>query len=281
MPYRTIVIIFTGVLGLALFTGSVQAQTGATEQRLLRLERILDNSVLIDMVQRIESLQNEVRQLRGELEQKDNALSSMRERQRKLYLDTDSRLQVLESGGGGGGSLDDLESLEDFDVETASSNGFEGEGISLSTLQTTDPAPAPRPAQTSSANEQQEKLDYQNAYDLLILGRNGEAITEFQNFLSRYPDGTFADNAHYWLGEANYVERNFSDSIDRFNVVIFQFPASRKVADARLRKGFALFELQRYAEARQELVQVEREYRGRSIAALARRRIEQMNNAGL
>jgi len=62
-------------------------------------------------------------------------------------------------------------------------------------------------------------------------------------------------------------------------VVIFQFPASRKVPDARLRKGFAQYELQRYGEARQELTEVEREYRGRSIAA--RRRIEQMNNAGL
>ena len=281
MPCRTIKIAFAGVLGFALYAGSVQAQSGTTEQRLLRLERILDNSVLIDMVQRIESLQNEVRQLRGELEEKDNALSSMRERQRKLYLDTDSRLAQLESGGGGGGGLDDLESLEEFDVEIASSNGSQGQGVPLTTFnEPATPAPTP-PAQTTSANEQQEKLDYQNAYDLLILGRNGDAITEFQSFLNRYPNGTFSDNAHYWLGEANYVERNFSDAIDRFNVVIFQFPASRKVADARLRKGFALFELQRYAEARQELVQVEREYRGRSIAALARRRIEQMNNAGL
>ena len=131
------------------------------------------------------------------------------------------------------------------------------------------------------SSEREEKLDYQNAYDLLILGRNLEAISEFENFLSVYPDGTYSDNAHYWLGEANYVERQFDEAIDRFNVVIFQFPGSRKVPDARLRKGFALFELQRYAEARQELSAVEAEYRGRSIAALARRRLEQMDNAGI
>ena len=140
-----------------------------------------------------------------------------------------------------------------------------------------EPQSAPNP----QVDEQREKLDYQNAYDLLILGRNSEAITGFGNFLRNYPNGTYSDNAHYWLGEANYVERQFSEAIDRFNVVIFQFPASRKVPDARLRKGFALYELQRYDEARQELILVESEYRGRSIAALARRRIEQMNNAGL
>ena len=116
---------------------------------------------------------------------------------------------------------------------------------------------------------------------MLILGRNNEAIQQFEQFLQQYPRGIYSDNAHYWLGEANYVERRFDEAIDRFNVVIFQFPGSRKVPDARLRKGFSLYELQRFSESREELSAVEREYRGRSIAALARRRLEQMNNAGL
>lgn len=258
------------IMGGLLLSGAVQAQSA--EQRLQRLERILDNSALVDMLQRMDSLQNEVRQLRGALEERDNAISAMRERQRKLYLDTDSRIAALESGGGGGG-LDDLEGLDDFDnFDSGGSNE-----VSLSSLAEPEPAPIVLP----QVDERQEKLDYQNAYDLLILGRNREAIVEFDNFLQSYPNGTYSDNAHYWLGEANYVERRFDEAIDRFNVVIFQFPASRKVPDARLRKGFALFELQRYGEAREELVQVEREYIGRSIAALARRRIEQMNNAGL
>ncbi len=257
--------------------GGVHAQSGGVEQRLLRLERVLDNSALIEMVQRMESLQTEVRQLRGELEQSNNAMNAMRERQRKLYLDTDSRLQTIESNGGGGG-LDDLESLDDlddFDLESLDSDT--DNQVQLSSLQQPAPVAAPAPQR----DERREQLEYQNAYDLLILGRNREAIAEFNGFLQSYPNGTYADNAHYWLGEANYVERRFNEAIDRFNVVIAQFPASRKVPDARLRKGFALYELQRYDEARVELVEVEQAYRGRSIAALARRRIEQMNNAGL
>lgn len=260
-------------IGLLLGAGTAHAQTA--EQRLQRLERFLDNSALIDMLQRVDSLQNEVAQLRGALEERDNALDAMRERQRKLYLDTDSRIASLESGGGGGLDLDDLSDLDDLDsLDSVSSEGSE---VSLNSLTEPEPEPLPRP----QVDERQEKLEYQNAYDLLILGRNREAIAEFDDFLQKYPSGTYSDNAHYWLGEANYVERRFNEAIDRFNVVIFQYPASRKVPDARLRKGFALFELQRYAEAREELSRVESEYRGRSIAALARRRIEQMNNAGL
>ena len=264
------------VAALVMFPLWLIPLSSATAQnldaRVQRLERILDNSALIEIVQTMDALQTEVRTLRGELEQKTFELESMRERQRKLYLDTDGRLQALEEGG-----VSSLDSLDDLD------------DINLDEPLTAPPTPqaATRPATQSGvavdnrADERQEKLDYQDAYDLLILGRNNEAIQQFEQFLGQYPRGIYSDNAHYWLGEANYVERRFNEAIDRFNVVIFQFPGSRKVADARLRKGFSLFELQRYDEARTELGAVEREYRGRSIAALARRRLEQMNNAGL
>jgi tol-pal system protein YbgF len=278
------VVLLSAAVCIALTSGAAVAQDLSAQglnQRILRLERVLDNSVLIDMVQRMEALQNEVRQLRGELELRNNEIEAMRERQRKLYLDTDNRLQSLESGsgglGGGGGELASIDDLEELgDLEELEPLPADEPDVTPLVEQTVVQTPA-----VPVNNEREEKLDYQNAYDLLILGRNREAIVEFDKFLVKYPDGTYTDNAHYWLGEANYVERQFNEAIDRFNVVIFQFPGSRKVPDARLRKGFALFELQRYAESRQELTAVESEYQGRSIAALARRRLEQMNNAGL
>jgi tol-pal system protein YbgF len=259
-----------------------QALAQNLDARVQRLERILDNAALIEIVQTMDALQTEVRRLRGELEQKTFEIESMRERQRKLYLDTDTRLQALEAGDLSG--LDSLDDLDDLDnLDSLDDNSLDRGGLTnnstIAGTSTQQPRVINQP--NTRAGEQQEKLDYQDAYDLLILGRNNEAIQQFEQFISQYPQGTYSDNAYYWLGEANYVERRFDEAIDRFNVVIFQFPGSRKVPDARLRKGFSLFELQRYAEAREELTAVEREYRGRSIAALARRRIEQMNNSGL
>ena len=259
-----------------------QALAQNLDARVQRLERILDNAALIEIVQTMDALQTEVRRLRGELEQKTFEIESMRERQRKLYLDTDTRLQALEAGDLSG--LDSLDDLDDLDnLDSLDDNPLDRGGLTSNTTIAGTAAQQPRVTNqpNTRAGEQQEKLDYQDAYDLLILGRNNEAIQQFEQFISQYPQGTYSDNAYYWLGEANYVERRFDEAIDRFNVVIFQFPGSRKVPDARLRKGFSLFELQRYGEAREELTAVEREYRGRSIAALARRRLEQMNNAGL
>jgi len=248
------------------------------EQRINRLERILDNSVLINMVQRFDALRDEVRQLRGELEQKEFELEAMRERQRKLFQDTDDRLQALEQGGGGLASLDDI-SLDEIELDEVELEADEPTEQIVLVPEST--ASQSSQATSQADRNQREKTAYQSAYDLLILGRNREAIEGFETFLDEFPSGAYTDNAHYWLGEANYVERRFDAAIDRFNVVIFQFPGSRKVPDARLRKGFALFELQRFSEARQELQIVERDYGGRSIAALARRRIDQMDRAGL
>jgi len=261
------IVAFSVMLVLWLFP-AMQASAQNLDARVQRLERILDNAALIEIVQTMDALQTEVRRLRGELEQKSFELESMRERQRKLYLDTDGRLQALEEG-----NVSSLDSLDSLDLDDLDDTNL----TTSAPIQTTQPDVAT----SNNADERQEKLDYQDAYDLLILGRNNEAIQQFEQFLAQYPRGIYSDNAHYWLGEANYVERRFDDAIDRFNVVIFQFPGSRKVPDARLRKGFSLFELQRFTESREELAAVEREYRGRSIAALARRRLEQMNNAGL
>lgn len=187
---------------------------------------------------------------------------------RSIYLEV-STLYFDDSNRGSPKELDnlaDLKGLEDITLDTA-------EGPAETTVvETSVPV---------SSEPEEERDIYLKAYNLLVIGRYRDGIAEFEKFLSLYHDGTYSDQAHYWLGEANYVERRFEEAIVWFNVVIFEFPDSRKVPDARLRKGFALFELQRYSEARQELATVEREYLGRSIAAQARRRLQQMDDAGI
>ena len=67
-------------------------------QRLDRIEQILESQGLLDMLQQLETLQQEVSQLRGEIEVQNHSLEQLKERQRALYTDIDQRLQRLESG---------------------------------------------------------------------------------------------------------------------------------------------------------------------------------------
>src|SRR5688572_32401777 len=76
------------------------------DSRLLRIERVLANQSLLDLSQRIEAAQNEVRTLRGQLDELQHTVQKTQDQQRDMYGDVDRRLGALEGGGGGGASLD-------------------------------------------------------------------------------------------------------------------------------------------------------------------------------
>ena len=75
------------------------AQTqGNLTTRVDRLERALDSHGLVDLLQQVELLQQEIRQLRGEIENQVFALEQVRKSQREAYSDANRRLTQLEGG---------------------------------------------------------------------------------------------------------------------------------------------------------------------------------------
>jgi len=86
---------------LLLCCTQVQAQD-AMQQRIEVLERKV--RVISELVIRLDRLQREVQQLRGEVEVQNHALESMKQRQRDLYLDLDSRLSQSSGSGAPQGS---------------------------------------------------------------------------------------------------------------------------------------------------------------------------------
>ena len=47
--------------------------------------------------------------------------------------------------------------------------------------------------------------------------RFDEALTSLTDFLSRYPDHEYADNALYWRGEIFYARRQYADAAREFD----------------------------------------------------------------
>ncbi|MGB0867329.1 MAG: YbgF trimerization domain-containing protein, partial [Granulosicoccaceae bacterium] len=82
------------VVGLTSVQVAEAAKSLPIETRVQRLERMLDNRVLIQLLQRIESLQQEVRELRGQVELQTNEMEAMNKRNRDLYLDTETSALV-------------------------------------------------------------------------------------------------------------------------------------------------------------------------------------------
>ncbi len=252
-------------------------------QRLQRLERVMDNRVLLDMLQRIESVLGEVRQLRGEIERIDYEMKLMGKRQRDLYMDVDRRIQALKAGSYVNEGLSDLsleEQLSSLEAEQISSaelpaiNAEEDNATFSPDIKNNGP---PTIRKTEKAGERER---YTKAYDILMAGDNETAVGAFEKFLNEYPLGPYSDNAQYWQGEANYVSRRFTEAVDSFKAVVKKFPDSVKVPDAKLKIAFALFEQEKFDESRTELEALIENYPETSAARLATKRLKSMSAEG-
>ena len=98
--------------------------------------------------------------------------------------------------------------------------------------------------------------------------------------MKKYPQSSYAGNAQYWLGESNYVSRQFEQAIIEFSAVVEQHPNSNKVPDAMLKLGYTYYELGKFAEARQVLEQLKQFAANSTAARLADKRLNRMQREG-
>ncbi len=88
------ILTWSTLIGLVLISGHVLAGEEELQARLSKLERMVDNRGLVDILNEMEGLQREVRELRGEIEQHAYIIDQMKKRQQSLYDDLDQRLQT-------------------------------------------------------------------------------------------------------------------------------------------------------------------------------------------
>ncbi|MBQ4567099.1 MAG: tol-pal system protein YbgF [Desulfovibrio sp.] len=103
--------------------------------------------------------------------------------------------------------------------------------------------PAPAVAQTkppTPGSTKDEEAAYKRALNLVLAGRSNEGMSSFRDFLQTYPQGRYAPNAHYWLGESLYAQGKFSEAFAQFQSVSTSFPKHHKSADALLKAGMSL-----------------------------------------
>ncbi|MBN1379310.1 MAG: tol-pal system protein YbgF [Gammaproteobacteria bacterium] len=249
-------------LPLAVIAGTrddiEELQIGQQEiqARLNQIEAGVQNKGLLEMAQTLERIQIELRELRGQIEQQGYDLEGIKKRQRELYLDIDRRINDMQLHGS---------------MNTSASQS------SLSDM--ADVAPVASAGQATTETDQ-EREDYKSAFESLKEARYNQAIEAFTVFLKKYPKGKYADNAQYWLGEANYVSRNFDKALQEFGKVLDQYPRSAKVPDAKLKIGYTYYELKQWDKARQVLAGIVSAHASSSVAPLAEQRLQRMSQEG-
>ncbi|VAW54424.1 hypothetical protein MNBD_GAMMA06-850 [hydrothermal vent metagenome] len=224
------------------------------KQRIERLERMMNSDVLREQTQTVQSLREEVSALREQIEQQEYELESMKQRQRNLYLDMDRRISNAEAGGRNNASF-------------------------------TAPVPPPNTPGGNTvvpvvAGDVDGQATYSRAFALLKEGQYEQSIKAFEIFRKNYPNSKYADNAQYWLGEANYVSRDYKKALSEFQQLIAQYPESSKNSGARLKIGYVYFELKNWSAAREALQQVVTLYPDTTVAKKATERLQRIKREG-
>lgn len=140
-------------------------------------------------------------------------------------------------------------------------------------------AKSPADASVSAAEDELSDEDqaYQNALLLLNKKQYQTAAVAFKKYLKNYPQGKFAANAHYWLGELYSVEGDLSSASSEFAVVISKYPNGDKAADAQLKLAMIHVQQGQTSSARLELQQIQKQFPGSAAAHLAEIQLQQLN----
>lgn len=239
------------------------------DERVAKLEKRLSGPGLAELGQQIERLQREVAKLRGQFEELDHKLENLKLQQQSLYTDLEQRIQ---QSTGAAGAVTEAPGTAGSDTVAGSESTSPAEAP-----ETQAPAPPPSRA-TGSASDGQaaREVAYQKAFTTLKEGRYTDAVKEFKNFTARYPSGDYADNAQYWLGEAYYVNRDFTAAREAFQKLIEKFPQSPKVPDAYLKLAYIEYDTGKTANAKQLLNDVIKRYPGSTASKQAEKRLQKL-----
>lgn len=277
-----------------LFNSNTPYGAGPLDERVAKLEKKLAGDSQLELVNRIEQLQQDVLRLRGEVEDLSHQLETSKRQQKDMYLDLDRRLQALATPPPA-----PVAAASDAPPTEAPAPVVTPPPVAApvpvpAPIPTPAPAPAPvitppppaapveapKPPAAPSADSAARQAAYQKGFAVLKDGKYIEAIKEFKNFLAQYPKGEYSDNAAYWMAEAYYVNRNLAAAREAFRKVVQEYPQAVKAADAQLKLGYIDYENSQWTAAKENLLETLRRYPDSSAAKLAQKRLEKMKQEG-
>jgi len=284
------------VLSFVLSSGSVLAAVQPSiEDRLQRVERIIENPVLLQLSRRLGEQQREIQESQDDFDLLKRDLYKAKQTSDMRYREVDDRLSALESAvekliGQNEKILEVLTPALSKEAVAAEVN-VEG-GLPVMTTEVNDVSLDDSPEKESVAPQtgaelalipitthtptSEEQGDYQSAFSLIKNNQYDSAIKAFQSFLDRHPQSELASNAAYWMGEAFYIEQDHLAALNAFNLVIERYPNSSKMADAMLRAGDCYDNLKQQDQAKELYSELIKLYPDTRAAEKAIKRLEKL-----
>jgi tol-pal system protein YbgF len=187
-------------------------------------------------------MQNEVRELRGLVEQLSYELQRVKQRQMDDYLDLDRRLSALLSGATPDDFAVDADSDLQLSVDGQSPAVVAGAPDAGSDGEQSLDVPVDKQSQVSlvapAVNTEEIAQNYAQASNLLLKKRDiNAAALAFKQHVVDYPASPYTANAYYWLGEIYLLQGQDEMARQAFTLVVEQHPNHGKAMDATFKLG--------------------------------------------
>lgn len=274
------------LLPLAFFAHAALAQDSANalSERLDRLERDLNfvqkqvyrngntgdgsaaptgapmNSGQLQV--RFSQIDEEMRQIRGLIEQTQFENKKTATELKKFSEDVDFRLRAIEQ----------KQAQAEANVTPAITSPVDGAPALVDAASPDANAEKPAEYKPEAKEKPVEKpaltgkdfpdsnAHYSHAFKLLNEKKFSEAATSFDAFVKKYPADPLTANAYYWLGESQYARSDFTRSTESFRKGFEVNPEGQKAPDNLYKLALSLSQIKRKTEACVVLAQVISKY---------------------
>lgn len=238
----------------------------ALDRRLAEIESVVKGQGLVDLLNQIQTLNQELSRIKGQLEVAAHNIEMNQQRQRDLYTDIDTRLRKLEANTmappmGPAGAVDPMGATMSTDNPATPADD-----AASSVTATVAPTLAPPGAGS-------EARDFENAQALHQAGKYREAFDAYQKFLQAYPNSSSAPEAQYALGYTQFSLKNYKAAMNTQQKMIKQYPNHARVPDAMFSIANSQIQLSDVEGAKQTLKTLLARYPNSEVAPNAQKRL--------
>ena len=224
---------------------------------------------------RVSALEDQLRELRGKIEEDQFQIHKLSDTIEKLQRDTDFRFS-------------EISHLTPDDAKAAVPNPEKPKTVEAAAKPAATPAATSAPVGPTTAGDgllhppqpdaaaPATPLElYHQAFRLLNETKYEEAAAAFDSFTKKYPKDPLVGNAYYWEGETYYIRRDYVNAADNFRQGFEAVPTGPKAADNLLKLAMSLDAMNRDKEACVVLAQIVTKFKKTSVGVNDKAQAEQ------
>jgi tol-pal system protein YbgF len=205
---------------------------------------------ILDLRERVERQGEEIQNFQRSLLEQQNQFEALRAETARLRGEKEELTQALRRQQELSQGVDDR--LKKFEPTTVKVDGVEF---------VADPA---------------ETKAYEDALSVFRKGDFAAATTAFNDFVKRNPKSGYVLPSLFWLGNAQYANRSYTNAIANFNTLLSKAPNHMRAAESMLSVGNCQLELKDIKAARKTLADVVKNYPHTEAAAAASERLAKL-----